>query len=91
MAGDKAVTLVSLYNRVKAFLGGIKGVDPKTIRADHSLIDDLGFTAAGVRALASRVNKEFVDLQVEVTPDDTGGCETVRDLTVLIFEQIPTT
>ncbi|HEX7181339.1 MAG TPA: hypothetical protein VF756_05810 [Thermoanaerobaculia bacterium] len=78
-----------VYLRVQRLLGRLRNIGPDTIQARNSLTDDIGFTSAGLRALAVKVNEELVDLNVCVTPSETGGCETVRDLARLIFEKVP--
>ncbi len=82
------ISPATIYSRLKRMLGRIKDRDPKEIRADSTLRGDLRFSSNGVRGLASHINREFEDFGVLVTPEETGNCETVKDLYDLIKEKI---
>ncbi len=77
-----------LYVRLKRTLGQLTGRDWREVFAHQNLSEDLGFSGSGKRALASDLNQEFAAEELQLTPDETGAAETVRDLARLIQEEL---
>lgn len=76
-----------IYARLKRLLGKITNQSPDQILASTPLDDSgLGFTVAGKRSLAKKINDEFHPEGVSLTGDQTAKAEIVRDLAVLIHE-----
>ena len=77
-----------VYARLKRMIADIKNMDPEDVLARHTLRGDLRFTEAGVRALAPRINEEFADEGVHVTPGEVAKAKTVRDLFNILWSKI---
>src|SRR5687767_9951958 len=88
MTIDK-ITLGGVYARIKGVIADIKNIPRREVMADNDLRDDLGFTTPGVRALALHVSDAFADLKVTVSRDEMAGCTTVRDVSWLVWDKVP--
>jgi hypothetical protein len=89
MTTETKITGAAAYSRLKHVIADIKNIPVSAIRAAMTLREDLGFTEAGVRALATPINQAFVDTGASITRDEATQADTVRDLYVLIWSKIP--
>lgn len=84
-------SIIIISQRVRALLRRIKHDPNLRIFGTDKLIDDLGFTAGGVRGLTVPLREEFADELTAagktVLVKEVQDCELVDDLTVLIWEK----
>jgi acyl carrier protein len=83
------ITLAGVYSRIKRLLAEKKNVPRSEILADDDLVKDLGFTSAGVRALAIPISDEFSSFGVKVSRDEMSETDTVRSVARLVWDKIP--
>lgn len=84
------ITSQGVYARLKKLIACLKNVETRDVLAHHTLRGDLRFTEAGARALATRINEEFADLGVRMTPDEVAEAKTVQDLSRSIWKKATT-
>jgi hypothetical protein len=89
MTTDTKISVAAAYSRLKRVIADIKNIPVSAIRAAMTLREDLGFTEAGVRALATPINQALLDTGASITRDEAAQAETVRDLYALIWSTIP--
>jgi hypothetical protein len=77
----------SLYVRLKKLLASIKGNESfwVDIAADHTLRGHVGLTEQRLGTLSTRINNDFADVHVLVTPTEVRAAVFVRDLAKLII------
>ena len=88
---EDATSLLAIYLRLEKLIADIKNISVADIKADDSLVNDLGFNVTGLIALLAPLNQTFADLGVNLVQDDLVDVDTVRDLAKLIQSKIPTT
>ena len=84
-----SVTFAQTFTRVIRVLSRDTGKPEEDIHAADSMENDLGYDAAGLRALSTDLNSEFEAEDLALTGDDTGDAETVNDVVQTTWENIP--
>ena len=82
---------IEIFDDLKELLATIRKIPENLIVPDDTLKGNLGFSTAGLRDLADKINSfpKFAQYNVAITGPKVASCTSVSDLATAIYDAIP--
>lgn len=89
MVNSSTISRRTVTDRTKRTIADMKAIPVSQVLLNAHLRGHLRFNEQGVRALSVSLNDEFKALDVLITPDESGSCQTVRHVRNMVWKKIP--